>query len=104
MNAKMKEACLAVADVFEFAPECWTMDVLAEDGQGYAVEPCDRTAVSWCALGGVLAAINNDYDERVWRLLDPIAYGMGYGCASRANNEGGRLVAIKMLRMAGGQE
>lgn len=106
MNAKMKEACLAVAEIFEAIPECWTAGAQGRDSRGVSLDGDDPKAERWCAIGGVLAAMdgNGDAPDPVGEIahgLQPFATQLGYSYASAANNEGGRLVAIKMLRMAG---
>lgn len=103
MNKKMREACLAVADVFEFAPECWTDMFRARNKSEVPVEPTDISAVSWCAIGGVSCAMKTDDPFPIIVALEPFARKLGYGHTSGANDKGGRLVAIKMLRLAGGE-
>ena len=99
---KFKEACSAVADLFEALPETWTTRSMARDEYGESVYAGDPMAVSWCAVGGVKAAVGR-HDYAVWDNLNYYAVRLGYPNAAEANNFGGRLVAIKILRLAAGE-
>ena len=94
-----KEACGAVADLFEALPETYTAGTAARDEQGYRVSANDPSAVCWCAIGGVAAAMS---DRTKIVNLYPFAKKIGYSSVTHANDHGGRLVAIKMLRLAAG--
>lgn len=100
MNAKMKQACESVADIFEALPECWTKEYRARDEYDVSVEPTDHSACKWCAIGGVSAAMNDDDSQRIVAALQPFARQLKYDIAANANDIGGREVAIKMLRLA----
>lgn len=104
MNKKMRDACLAVADVFEFAPECWTTGSYALNGAGGTVWGDDPSACKWCSFGGLQAVVGYKKYDAIGGTLGRVARTLGYDNALDANDKGGRLVAIKMLRMAGGQE
>ncbi len=101
MNKKMKEACAAVADIFQACPEMWSGCAPALGVCGGMCSPNYPLAVSWCAIGGVQAALKDDSDG--WDIGDALsvyAKKLRYPSAVDANNIGGREVAIKMLRMA----
>lgn len=96
----IKEACAAVADVFEGNPDAWTREFFARDECGIPAACGDHRAVQWCVIGAVMAAMETGISSPIRSALDPIANQLGYPNAADANNIGGRLVAIKMLRMA----
>ena len=97
---EFEEACSAVADLFEALPETWTINALARDENGVGTRAADPSAVSWCAIGGLLVTYGHVAD--IGLKLQRYSNQLGYPDAVTANNIGGRLVAIKMLRLAAG--
>lgn len=108
MPMTFSEACEAVADVFEMAPETFCQKAYALDDDDQRVNVMDDGAAQYCLVGGVVAAMgvlpvggHQWFEiERVEELLKPHAVALGFEFPEDANNEGGRLVAIKLLRMA----
>ena len=104
MKLTFEEACSSAADLFEAAPETWTRGVIARDDRGNSAFYHDYAAVSFCLVGALKAMGHRS----PWRRLEPFANKLGFddsdgtSCVS-ANNRGGRLVAIKVLRMAAGE-
>ena len=102
-----EEACAALADVYEFCPEAWTARWFSADERGC---PTGRDfmapeAVSWCAIGGVSAALGQAGErslDSTRARLKPFAEKLGFDDPATASNTG-REMAIKMLRMAAGQ-
>lgn len=99
-----EEACAIVADLFEAIPEIWTTHYRGKNADGHYVDPWDESAVQWCAGGAVMGAMGDQsvFISPVFEQLSAFTPD-GYLDAADANNRGGRLVAIKMLRMAAGQ-
>lgn len=100
-----EEACSAVADLFEAIPETWTKYMVARDKNGNSTSALSADATCWCAQGGLCAAL---YAPSPWMLgdidkLNVPALALGYTGSADANNRGGRLVAIRILRMASGE-
>ena len=102
MRLTFEEACSAAADLYEAAPELWTRGMLGRNAYGVGVYPLDNDAEKWCAGGMVMAAMGGN-DGLVFAKLTPYGRALGFYDAIDANNIGGRLVAIKMLRMASGE-
>ena len=98
MNLTFKEACSAVADVFEFCPEAWTKNKLARDIAGQAVSPDDPDAASWCLVGALVGVLGKSSRE-----ICKLAVHFGYDHSVDLNNRGGRLLTIKMRRIAAGE-
>lgn len=98
MKLTFEEACSAVADLFEACPEMWTCGSMRANENGDWVQPHDHTQCKWCAIGGLEQA-----GHYYWTQLDAAARALGYEDVIAANDEGGRLVAIRMLRMAAGE-
>ena len=99
MTLTFKEACSAVADVFEFCPEAWTSRTAARDAAGGPVSWADASASSWCLWGALMACGLRPMSAQ----LTPIAKRLGYRDFMLLNDIGGRLLTIKMLRIAAGE-
>lgn len=96
MNLTLQEAYIAVADLFEANPEAWTRNTYARMDTGTAVYVSDPKASKFCAVGALRAI--GFYDARI----HVVACALGYSGAGDANDRGGRLVVIRILRMAAG--
>ena len=105
MKLTFEEACSAAADLFEAAPELWTSRALGRDAKDVSIGPLEDEAEKWCSGGMVMAAMgeHNYMAFCAFCRLQPFATALGFEWTSDANNLGGRLVAIKMLRMAAGE-
>lgn len=99
---EFKEACSAVADLYEAIPETYISGSFYEDEHGFDMYFSENksSAVAWCAIGGVSLATGIDREE-VRRLLDPIAGGTFGNAASVSNRS--RKSAIRLLRVASGE-
>jgi hypothetical protein len=87
MALTFKEACTAVADLYEAIPETHLTGLWIY-------------ADTFCAVGGVADAIKADKFMDIDKLLSPYAKRLGYPSAIYCNDFGGTEAAIKMLRLA----
>jgi hypothetical protein len=95
----LPEACEAVADLFEAAPETWARGADAVNALGWTVPPVSPCAEAWCARGAIVVAakvppreVDDLLREPARRLfnMSPIA----------VNDRLGRKAAIRLLREA----
>lgn len=102
MRLTFEEACSAVADLFEACPEMWCSGNYAKDANGVACDRDSLDACRFCAEGGIYACTGLKMSSVIRRLC-PIAEALDYDTPISANDIGGRLVAIRMLRIAAGE-
>lgn len=105
MKLTFEEACRAVADLFEAIPETWCHSPQgrrSSNNYNDCCAPDDPFAIQWCAIGGVRVAMGMPESVLVYTQLEPAAKAVGYRIAAEANHAG-RLVAIRMLRIASGE-
>lgn len=103
MKLTFEEACMAVADLFESVPGLWTRRFLARNAFGYPRQHYEDDACQFCAIGGVFSAVGVISDAYAVVRLNAIANRLGFRYAKDANDQGGRKVAIRMLRIASGE-
>jgi len=102
---QVREAMVAVADLFEAVPECHCADYLAMTEHGTPVHPLAPEAAQWCLYGALFAALEIDepYGRaalRVRSLADAAAHALFDMRAADANNDLGHEAAVAILRRA----
>lgn len=78
----------------------WCQHVCARDANGGAVDPCDRSAVSWCVMGALFKCIqpeeHNEACKKLRQVMKTGHFGDWNDAPGRTKEE-----AIEALRNAG---